>query len=384
MNRRWFPFAAALLLIVAPWLAQADPTPRLVLVGGDLSALAQIEKLGGIFRDAEGPADPLVIMKQAGWNCARLRLFVEPDGRGFVVNDLPYTLALAKRCKQHGFKVLLDLHYSDTWADPGHQHKPRRWQALPFDQLEKRVESYTADVLTAFIRQGVRPDVVQLGNEISNGTLWPDGKLHTGDGAQWDKLARLLKAGVRGVERVAEPGKPPLIMIHLAHGGSARHTTTFFSHMAEQGVRYDLVGLSYYPWWHGTLDQLKNNLTQTAKRLGKPIVLVETAYTWKPHRFNPDKHKNLEATMAWPQSPEGQRRFVRDVVDAVRQMPDGLGAGVVWWHPDSIPVKGHRVWMNGHAALFDEQGRALPALLELSFERFRSTPLHQRQPADGQ
>ncbi len=384
MYRRRFSIVIAVLIaLVASDRAAGQATTRPYLVGGDLSALTHIEQLGGAFRDADGPADPLVIMKQAGWNCARLRLFVNPTKRGFVVNDLPYTLALAKRCKAQGYMILLDLHYSDTWADPGHQTKPKQWENLTFEQLERRVERYTAQVLSAFNRNGVRPDVVQLGNEISNGMLWPEGKLFTGEQAQWEQLARLLKAGVRGVERVAKPGKPPLIMIHLANGGSTQRTAAFFDQMQAHGVRYDMIGLSYYPWWHGTLAQLKDNLNHTAKRFGKPIVVVETAYTWQPHEFNPEKHKNLEATMTWPQTPEGQAQFTRDVAEAVRQTPDGLGAGVVWWHPESIPVEGRGVWMRGRAALFDDKGRALPALYELNHGLKNSTPA-PRQPKSAE
>ena len=329
------------------------------LVGGDISMLTKIEKLGGVFRQGGKPRDPLAILKAHGCNCFRLRLFVNPNHKNAVVNDLPYTLALAKRIKAPGAKLLLNFHYSGTWADPGHQTKPAAWADLDFDGLEKRVETYTASVVAQFARHRARPDIVQIGNEIAPGMLWPDGKLTRGPDAekQWVRLARLLKAGVRGVNKPLTRTDRVRIMIHIHTGGNWAGTKWFFDNLKRRSVPFDLIGLSYYPWWHGSLADLRKTLHQAARTYRKDIVVVETAYPYRNIR-SLQGNKN----MAWPLSPEGQLAFLADVVKTVRRTPDRRGIGVVYWYPESIPVKGCRIWNGGATALFDSQGNALPAL----------------------
>ena len=331
--------------------------------------LTRIEKLGGAFRDGGKRRDFLEIFKARGGNCFRLRLFVSPNGKNAVINDLPYTLALAKRIKSAGCKLLLNFHYSDTWADPGHQTKPAAWAKLPFDDLEKKVEEYTASVIAKFKQAGALPDIVQIGNEITPGMLWPDGKTGGKEGskAQWDRFARLVKAGIRGVRTASGKGQGQKvrIMIHIDRGGSWRVSKWFFDNLTARKVSFDIIGLSYYPWWHGSLDDLKTNLRRTAQTYRKDIIVVETAY---PYRDAEAWKKNTKKkNMTWPISPDGQHAFLTDVVRAVRQTPGGRGIGVIWWYPESIPVKGLRVWNKGATALFDSQGNALGAIK--AFER---------------
>ena len=350
--------AAVLVCSSCDSLRAAEPSE--FLAGGDISMLTRIEKLGGVFRDGGKQHDFLEIFKGAGGNCFRLRLFVAPNGKNAVINDLPYTLALAKRIKAAGCKLLLNFHYSDTWADPAHQTKPAAWAKLPFDDLEKMVESYTASVIAKFKQTGALPDIVQIGNEITPGMLWPDGK--NGSEAQWDRLGRLIKAGIRGVRTTAGEGpeQKVRIMIHISCGGSWGKTKWFFDNLIARKVSFDIIGLSYYPWWHGTLDNLKENLRRTALAYRKDIMVVETAY---PHRDGEAWRKNTKKrNMNWPISPEGQHAFLADVVRAVRQTPNQRGIGVIWWYPESIPVNGLRVWNQGSTALFDKQGNALPAV----------------------
>lgn len=184
----------------------ADPShnSRVFLRGGDISALAAIETRGGSFRDRGEVQDLIQIFSEHGCNCARLRLFVNPAHKDIVVNDLPYTLSLAKRVRSAGQLLLLDFHYSDTWADPGKQFKPSAWKALPFDQLEDQVREYTSDVMEEFRAEGVLPDIVQIGNEVIQGMLWPEGKIQYAADAEekrmsWERFGRLLKAGIDGV-----------------------------------------------------------------------------------------------------------------------------------------------------------------------------------------
>ena len=338
------------------------PSYDRLLLGGDVSALARIEQWGGVFRDENGDAgDALELLRDAGANTFRLRLFVDPNGQDVVVNDLPYTIALAQRVKATGATLLLDFHYSDTWADPGKQFTPAAWDTLDVAVLEAQVEAYSAEVIAHMKAAGILPDIVQIGNEIDGGLLWPLGKIGwEGYDApeNYDRFGRLLKAGIRGVRSALGEGDDVRVMIHYSQGASTAGTRWFFDHVAAQGVDYDMIGLSWYPFWHGTLDQLRANLHATAARYGKPIVVVETTYPWRDG-WNPTGA--LPGWNAWAFSPAGQADFLRDLVDTVAETPDGLGAGVVWWYPESVRLTGRGVWGSGSLALFDAQGRILPA-----------------------
>ncbi|HZP82413.1 MAG TPA: glycosyl hydrolase 53 family protein [Chthonomonadaceae bacterium] len=343
-----------------------SPMPHEFLVGADVSMLRKIEELGGIFRKDGRPTDPISLMKSYGGNCFRLRLFVNPDHKEGVVNDLPYTLALARRIKAADARLLLDLHYSDTWADPAHQIKPAAWAALDFPALEKRVETYTTEVLAAFKAAGVLPDIVQVGNEITPGMLWPDGKLggKAQGEAQWERFTQLLRAGIRGVKQPLGKSDRVRILIHIDRGGDWPTTRWFFENLTRRAVAFDLIGLSYYPWWHGTLEAVRHNLCETAQRFGKDILIVETAYPYRNAAW-----WAREPNMVWPVSPEGQSRFLADLIKTVRATPNGHGLGVLYWYPEALPVEGMTIWHGGATALFDEAGNALPALKTLCTEQ---------------
>ena len=371
-----------LLLMAAQSAPAASTQPSSTaafLLGADISALAQAEGRGAAFSDHSKPDDPIAIFRRHGWNCFRLRLFVNPNGRGGTVNTLDYTRALAKRITSAGAVFILDLHYSDTWADPQHQLKPAAWKNLDFDALESTVEKYTADVVTDLEKHGCPPQIVQIGNEITGGTLWPDAQVAVplstvkvfddtvrpihppqpyDDAKQWDRLCRILAAGARGVRRAATPSGPIRIMIHIDCGGDWPVTRWFFEHLAEHKVDYDIIGQSYYPYWHGTLQNVRDNLHQTADRFHKDIVIVETAYPWKDAaRWSARKN------MAWPISASGQREFLEDLIGVVRQTPDFHGIGVIYWHPESVPMRsGSPQWNGGDMALFDPAGNALPTI----------------------
>lgn len=380
---------AAILFFVAGPMSVAICSAQSVtrrspfLLGADLSALAQIERRGAVFRDASGvPGDAIELFARHGWNCIRLRIFVNPNGRGGVVNSLEYTRALARRMKAAGATFILDFHYSDTWADPQHQVKPAAWKDLNFDALEKQVEQYTADVLKDLKAHDVWPEIVQVGNEITGGTLWPDAQVRVplsnvkvfegevrvieppqpyDDVQQWNRLTRIIKAGIRGVRAASDAAHQSRILIHIDCGGDWPVTRWFFDHLLEHGVEYDIIGQSYYPQWHGTLENVRDTLRLTAERYQKDILMVETAYPWK-NAAQWESKKN----MAWPISPAGQRQFLADLIEAVRHTPEGRGMGVVWWHPESVQTNGNRVWNGGAMAIFDDRGRVLPAMSVLS------------------
>ncbi|MHC4118975.1 MAG: glycosyl hydrolase 53 family protein [Planctomycetota bacterium] len=352
------------VLLVLPTVCGATPSERdgEFFVGGDISALTRIEQVGGVFRDEGKPGDAIEIMSKYGCNCFRLRLFVNPTNKNVVVNDLAYTIALARRIKAAGAKLLLNFHYSDTWADPGHQSKPKAWEDLDFESLERKIYQYTRDCIAAFNEAGVLPDMVQPGNEITPGMLWPDGKLYgAGDPKkQWDKFSRLLKAGIRGVED-ASGEQDVRIVLHIHPGGDFSKTKWFFEHVEERNIPYDIIGLSYYPWWHGSMEDLRQNLRQTAATFGKDVFVVETAYPHRTARMSRGKDA-ADKNMNWPMTPAGQRAFLAELITTVRETPGGCGIGVLWWYPESIPVSGLRIWYGGANAMFDGDGNALPSL----------------------
>lgn len=358
-----------------PSLAQTATKPSSFLLGADISALAQIERRGAVFRDDGKPGDAIANFSRHGWNCFRLRLFVNPNGRGGVINSLDYTRALAKRIKASGATFILDLHYSDTWADPQHQVKPAAWKDLDFDSLQNAVEKYTTQVIADLKHNDALPQIVQIGNEVTGGTLWPDAQVQVplstvkvydntvkpiqppqpyDDAKQWDRFARILAAGIRGVRQSTTPADGVRIMIHIDCGGDWPVTEWFFDHLNQHNVDYDSIGQSYYPYWHGTLANVRDNLRETANRFHKDIIIVETAYPWKDAtRWSARKN------MAWPITAAGQKQFMEDLIRTVREAPDGHGIGVVYWHPE--PPIGPR-WNGGDMALFDADGNALPAM----------------------
>lgn len=339
----WFLLAVpAMAQTPAAPAALPAPSPRpYFIVGADVSFLQDVEAKGIQFTDA-GTAKPgLQILRDHGYNWVRLRIMNEPT---HLPNTLAYTLAAAKAAKALGFRILLDFHYSDDWADPAHEATPKAWSKLPHDQLVKAVFDFSRDTVTALREQGTMPDMVQVGNEVSSGMLWPDGKLPD----RWPQFAELVTAGVRGVEAGRGSMTRPAIMIHIDQGGNRDTTQWFFDQLILNHVPFDLIGQSYYPWWQGSLDDLRRNLAFMATRYKKPIVLAETAYDWR-------KGEDFRGKQEFPETPEGQRAFLAAVADVVRQTPNGLGKGLFWWEPMAEGAIAKR-------DLFDDQHRALPAI----------------------
>ncbi len=340
----------------------ADTTTKFTrpaLLGADVSALARIEQAGGVFRDGGQAGDALAILRAHGSDIFRLRLFVSPNYTEVQVNDLPYTIALAKRVKATGAKLLLDFHYSDTWADPGHQVTPAAWQGLGYDSLAQRVKAYSADVIAQLKAAGALPDIVQIGNEVDAGMLWPLGQLNTGTADEWTRFTGLLKAGVEGVKSALGPADAVRIMLQYSQGGSSGGTQWFFDHVDAAGVPYDIIGLSYYPWWHGSIGQLEANLQATEARYHRDIMVVETSYPWRAGGW--ESMGTNQAAMTWAATPAGQKQFLHDLVAAVGAVPGSHGLGVVWWYPEAIQVPGVSIWGGGSLSLFDASGNLLPA-----------------------
>ncbi|MDQ2731823.1 MAG: arabinogalactan endo-1,4-beta-galactosidase [Armatimonadota bacterium] len=371
-NAVWLlPLVLGIIGFTLPRTVVAAPTMDTndFWVGGDISFLSKIEQLGGVYKDHGLPGDALQIFKRRGANTMRLRLWVHPDGQGMNISDLPYTLALAQRVKKAGFKLLLDIHYSDTWADPGHQSKPAAWKDLSFYQLTEQVETYSRETIAAFRKGGAMPDMVQIGNETPNGMLWPEGKVEETGG--WKRYGTLLKAAISGVKAGSLPMKSPLIMIHINNAAQSGLATWFFDNLKaeEQGIQFDVIGLSYYPEPSMRLEELKKSLAIIANKYHKPIVIAETGY--------PSGGIPVEEQAKWdfPPTPDGQRAFLHALITTVRDTPLGLGRGVIWWEPEWVPINGLGHYY-GDKMLFDRDFNALPALDALTAKPSKQAQSH--------
>ena len=308
-------------------------------IGADLSFLKQAEDRGFAFKE-DGQIKPgLLIFKEHGYNWIRLRLFHTPTE---LPNSLAYTIALAKEAKKNGFKFLLDYHYSDTWADPGKQFLPKAWEGKTHKQLIDSVFEYTKSTMIAFRDSLVYPDMVQIGNEVSNGMMWPDGKLP----GNWNNFAELVQAGIKGVYASCGSNPCPKIMMHIDKGGDKNFTKTWFDKLHSYKIKYDVIGQSYYPWWHGTLLDLRACLNFTAKEFKKDIIVVEAAYNWKPREY-------INKLAPFPESPDGQKEFLEEVNRVVLAIPENRGVGIFWWEP---------AVSRGARGFFDENGNVLPVI----------------------
>ncbi len=334
--------ALALAAAVLP-AAGAAPAPPFVL-GADISALDGPETWRGplpAYQEDGRPSDELTILRRHGWNAFRVRVFVSPV-REAPDNTLAVALPLARRIRAAGAVFLLDLHFSDTWADPQHQEIPVAWRGRDIGELERIWETYAFDTIKAFRDAGAMPDWVQIGNEITRGTQWPLAQLQYpgsteygpppayDEDRQWSHLIRLLKAGIRGV-KAAAGDHPPRIAIHIDKGADWRVTQWFFDHLEAAHVDYDLIAQSFYPEWnHGTLEQLWENMNRCAERYHKDFLVVETGYGRSHVKDNP--------SMLWPETPEGRCQFMADLINTVRKAPRGLG--VMYWAPE------HEAWQD--------------------------------------
>jgi len=311
---------AADVNLMTPTAAQITKGPKIEpeMLGADISFLPQLEARGIKFYEDGQEKDAIQILKDHGFNYIRLRVFVNPENengyspeKGFC--GLDYTLQMAKRVKAAGLNLLLDFHYSDTWADPQKQYKPKAWEGLEFGELTTTLKDYTKDVLTQLKAQGTMPEMVQIGNEVNHGIVWPEGHI-----SNLDNLAALLKAGT---EAVREVDPKTSVMMHLALGGQNEETVFWFDNMIARRVDFDIIGLSYYPIWHCTLDDLNKNMHDLIERYQKDINVVEYS------------------------------AFKKAVNDMVFNLPGDRGNGTCIWEP-----------LNTWSKVFDKEGQPLEEL----------------------
>lgn len=343
----------------------ADPAAAGMDLGADLSFTPQELAAGATFTDRGRQAGPVAIMRDNGANYVRMRLWVDPPP-GY--NDLASDLALARSVHAAGMKIYLDIMYSDFWADPQHQDIPASWAGQDLAQLTATVQSYTQQTISAFAKQGTPVDMVAIGNEIRNGILWPVGQVDPTTGSGYDALATLLKAGVAGARAGNPPGHQLLVMMHYDQGGDNQLSQAFYQNLVSRGVPFDVIGLSYYPFFHGTISQMKANVDALATQFHKKIVIAETQYAWT--LANGDSTGDFvwqtsQVSAGYPASPGGQLSFVSDELSILAQVPDGLGAGLFYWAPEWIPGVGWEPGAgtpNDNLTLFNFQGTALPSI----------------------
>ncbi len=329
--------------------------------GVDASFIPEYRDLKAEFFVGPKKTEPLTAFAQSGINILRLRVWVNPP-KGYC--DLTHTLQMAKEAKAAGMETLIDFHYSDDWADPQHQITPLAWQKKNLKELCEATRAHTKEVLNALIKQGTPPKLVAIGNEIRNGMMWPLGKLPEGG---YDNLAALLKAGLQGAAQAEGKRDRWQTQIHHDSGGDAKVCRVFFDHLKSRNVNFDTIGLSYYPWWHGTFDQLRENLAMLAEQYRKPVIVAETAYPfsfkWADDTGNFVWEKT-DMKCAIPATPEGQAQFLRELHKVVRATPRGLGAGVIYWAPEYVAHPGMKTPYE-NLTLFDFEHRLLPGAAAL-------------------
>ena len=354
--------------------------------GMDLSTLLEMERCGAKYFDHGTEKDILRIMKEYDVDTIRLRLWNDPKSEsgepyGAGNNDLAETIAIGKKVTEAGLGVLLNFHYSDFWADPGKQIKPKAWANYGVEKLEKAVYDFTEESLTKVLESGVNVTLIQVGNELSNGLLWPEGQV-----PNYDNIARFVSAGIRACRKV-NPDIP--IMIHLDNGGNNELYRRWFDNYIDRGADFDYIGLSYYPFWHGRLDQLENNMNDIAVRYGKDLIIAEvsmgfTMEDYKDYEKLSEEERKGYATrphlienIDYPMTIQGQTDFIKDLLGRLANVAGNHGAGFFWWEPAWIPVPGSgwatpaslkymndpgpcgNEWAN--QALFDYDGNILPA-----------------------
>jgi len=351
-------------------------------VGGDISLLPTYEANGAWYMDGnnERITDMLGYLKAQGLNSLRVRLFVDPSkatadekGQG-VRQDLEYVKTLGQRIKAAGFSLLLDFHYSDTWADPKQQITPESWQGLTDDQLKAKIYDYTKDCLQQMVAAGATPDFIQTGNEISYGMLWGARnanssqlkKAYPDDAPSWNRLLGLLGQAAAACREVCPQAK---LIIHSEFVRNISLLQKFYKGL--NSADYDIVGLSYYPYYHGGLSQLELALNWLANNIDKDVMIVETGYyyAWQPTDISYD----LSST--WPVTPAGQQQFTKDLIAKLKAY--NRVTGLYWWFMEAcengLDWNTKRVtdkWYN--ASLFNDTdnsiwgyGQVMPAMQEL-------------------
>ncbi len=321
-----------LLLFSAFGFSQNTPFAK----GADVGWLPQMEATGYKFYDTDGKEkDCLQLLKDRGMNSIRLRVWVNPnDDKASGHCSKEETVAMALRAQKMGMRVMINFHYSDSWADPAKQFKPKAWEKHTFPELLNDVYNHTFDVINALKVAGVTPEWVQIGNEIPGGMMWPEGSTKN-----WKQLGQLLNKGYDAVKAVDKNIK---VIVHVDEGNNNKKFREFFDNATAQKVRYDVIGLSYYPFWikkdyTEVIADLEFNLNDMVKRYGKEVMIVEIG-------GEDDKVQNTYDLLA-------------TAIKAVKNVPDNKGIGLLYWEP-----QGARSWSHYNLSAWQADGKPSPAL----------------------
>jgi len=335
------------------------------LTAADFSDLAFFESKGIAYKEAGQVQDGIQILKNHGINCVRLRLWTSSAAQASsdpynYINNATYTVPLAVRVKNAGLLFSLDFHYSDTWADPAHQATPNAWSSLNFTQLLQQMRTYNSNTIVTFATAGAMPDYVQIGNEITAGMLWTNGQL-TGtwsiSNPSWIRLGQVMNAAIQGIKDAtnATGAKMPQIIVHIDNGGDWTNTKSFFDNLNAQGVPYDIIGESYYPFYQGSPTNLNICLSNAAIRYGKPIIIAEDAFPYT----NTCPSAWLTNLFGYPPTPAGQASFVAAIGQFIRNVPNNLGGGFFYWGTEYQAANGVSEAGYNTASFFDQNGNLL-------------------------
>ena len=364
-----------------------------MILGIDVSTYLEELDHGAKFYRDNIEIDPLDAFVQNGVNYMRIRVWNDPksaDGTPYLAGncDIENYVKLGKLAKSKGYELLMDLHYSDFWADPGKQFPPKAWVNYGIDEMVEAVYRFTVSCLEIAAREGVAPSLIQVGNEITNGILWPLGKLEIdGKRCNYENFCRLIDAGCRACREVTPEAK---IILHLERSNDKAVYQEFFTEMAKANIDYDIIGASYYPYWHGTPDELFDNLNK-CKAFGKSIMIMELGYGFTNRGYSlngEEKRLVIDSERAYvpgftehyPITPDGQASFIKMILSKAK---DCEIDGVFYWEPLWLPGEGicwaseagqsyiheegkstSNEWAN--QCLFDYDGQILPAFDEFA------------------
>lgn len=304
--------------------------------GADISWLSQMEATGYSFYDTNGtPKECLQLLKDRGINTIRLRVFVNPSTDKINGHcSKSETIAMAVRAKNLGMRIMINFHYSDTWADPGHQTKPAAWANHSYSDLLNDVYNHTYDVLSSLKSAGVTPEWVQIGNEIPSGLLWPEGSI-----SNWNQLAQLVNKGYEATKAINSRIK---VVLHIDKGNDNARFRWFFDNCTANSVKFDVIGASYYPYWENTdylqtINNLSNNLNDMVSRYHKEVMIVEIGGDF---------------TLA-----QNTQNMLSAVINVVKNVPNNKGIGVIYWEPE-----GEKSWSGYQLNCWQPDGKPSIAL----------------------
>jgi len=320
------------------YINSATPSKKSFAKGADISWLPQMEAGGYKFYNDRGvEEDCFKILKERGINSIRLRTWVNPSDNPAIGHcSKEETVAMAVRAKKNGMRVMIDFHYSDSWADPSKQVKPKAWEGLNFEQLKQALYDYTFDVMTALKTAGIAPEWVQVGNETPSGMIYPEGSTDN-----WPQLVQLINKGYDAIKAVSPASK---VILHVDQGNNNGRFRWWFDAAKAHGAKYDIIGMSYYPFWLDgnpdytlSINDLGNNLNDMAKRYGKEVMVVEVG----------GEDTKVQNTYD----------MLKAVIKKVKEVPENKGLGVFYWEPE-----GARSWSHYALSAWGEDGKPSKAL----------------------